>query len=216
MLKKKPFVLFIYKYVRFALQHNIFFTIFVRVLWHDTSLKQQERFAISNTTRRKAKLDTSKYKTQHVEMRNSTRRNAKLNTSKLATTAVMFFIATVCLGQQPWKLQLTSPEEKVNLKLDLYEESIEVPGFESFGPMNGYMDGNIYGVWYVVGFDIKSDKQAVITIANELGSEDQKLTLTQNSDSTYQLKFLGYNAVKRAQGKKLVKIPSELKMEKKR
>ena len=76
--------------------------------------------------------------------------------------------------------------------------------------------GGIYGVWYVVGFDIKSDKQAVITIANELGSEDQKLTLTQNSDSTYQLKFLGYNAVKRAQGKKLVKIPSELKMEKKR
>ena len=51
-----------------------------------------------------------------------------------------------------------------------------------------------------------------ITIANDLGSEDQKLTLTQNSDSTYQLKFLGYNAVKRAQGKKLVKIPSEMKM----
>ena len=80
------------------------------------------------------------------------------------------------------------------------------------GPMNGYMDGNIYGVWYVVAFDIKDDKQASITIANDLGSEDQKLTLTQNSDSTYQLKFLGYNAVKRAQGKKLVKIPSEMKM----
>ena len=141
-----------------------------------------------------------------------TRCNRKHNTLKLATTAVMFFIATVCLGEQPWKLQLTSPEEKVNLTLDLYEESIEVPGFEAFGPMNGYMDGNIYGVWYVVGFDIKDDRQATVTIANELGSEDQKLTLTKNSDSTYQLKFLGYNAVKRAQGKKLVKIPSEMKM----
>ena len=50
------------------------------------------------------------------------------------------------------------------------------------------------------------------TIANDLGSEDQKLTLAQTSDSTYLLKFLGYNAVKRAQNKKLVKIPSELKM----
>ena len=149
-------------------------------------------------------------------MPNTTRLITKLATPKLATTAVTFFIATACLGQQPWKLQLTSPEEKVNLKLDLYEESIEVPGFEAFGPMNGYMDGNIYGVWYVVGFDIKDDKHATITIANELGSEDQKLTLTQNADSTYQLKFLGYNAVKRAQGKKLVKIPSELKMEKKK
>ena len=45
------------------------------------------------------------------------------------------------------------------------------------------------------------------------GETDQKLTLIQDSDSTYQLKFVGYNAVKRAQGKKLVKIPSEFKME---
>ena len=125
---------------------------------------------------------------------------------------MMFAIFTVVNGGQPWKLQLHCPEEKIDLHLDLYEESIEVPGMETFGPMNGYMDGNIYGVWYVVAFDIKDDKQANITIANDLGSEDQKLTLTQNSDSTYQLKFLGYNAVKRAQGKKLVKIPSEMKM----
>ena len=128
------------------------------------------------------------------------------------TFAVMLGIFTVAFGGKPWKLQLHQPEEEIDLCLDLYEESIEVPGFESFGPMNGYLGGNIYGVWYVVGFDIKDDKQATITIANDLGSEDQKLTLTQTSDSTYLLKFLGYNAVKRAQGKKLVKIPSELKM----
>ena len=129
-----------------------------------------------------------------------------------ATFAVMFAIFTVVSGRQPWKLQLHQPEEKIDLCLDLYEESIEVPGLETFGPMNGYLGGNIYGVWYVVGFDIKDDQHATITIANDLGSEDQKLTLTMNADSTYQLKFLGYNAVKRAQGKKLVKIPSELKM----
>ena len=129
-----------------------------------------------------------------------------------ATTTVMFAIFTVVNGGQPWKLRLHCPEERIDLRLDLYEESIEVPGLEAFGPMNGYLDGNIYGVWYVVGFDIKDDKNATITIANDLGSEDQKLTLTQNADSTYQLKFLGYNAVKRAQGKKLVKIPSEMKM----
>lgn len=125
---------------------------------------------------------------------------------------MMLSVFTTVLGGQPWKLNLTSPEEKINLHLDLYEESIEVPGLEAFGPMNGYLDGNIYGVWYVVGFDIKDDQHATLTIANDLGSEDQKLTLTQNPDSSYQLKFLGYNAVKRAQGKKLVKIPGELKM----
>ena len=129
-----------------------------------------------------------------------------------ATFAVMLGIFTAVLGEQPWKLRLQQPDEGIDLQLDLYEESIEVPGFEAFGPMHGYLGGNIYGVWYVVGFDIKDDKNATITIANDLGSEDQKLSLTQASDSTYLLKFLGYNAVKRAQGKKLVKIPSELIM----
>lgn len=135
---------------------------------------------------------------------------------KRATFAAAFAVASICLGGQPWKLRLFQPEEKIDLCLDLYEESIEVPGLEAFGPMNGYLGGNIYGVWYVVGFDIKDDRHATITIANDLGSEDQKLTLTMNSDSTYQLKFLGYNAVKRAQGKKLVKIPSEMRMEKRK
>lgn len=133
---------------------------------------------------------------------------------KKATLAVALAIATASIGQRPWKVNLQQPEEGINLHLDLYEESIEVPGMEAFGPMNGYMDGNIYGVWYVVGFDIKDESHANVTIANDLGSEDQKLTLTQTSDSTYQLKFLGYNAVKRAQGKKLVKIPAEFVMKK--
>ena len=145
-------------------------------------------------------------------MANYTRLIGKLNTPKLATIAVTLLIASASLAQKPWKFNLTSPEEKIDLRIDLYEESIDVPGLEDFGPMNGYLGGNIFGVWYVVGFDIKDDKHATLTIANDLGSEDQKLSLTQTSDSTYQVKFLGYNAVKRVQEKKLVKIPSELKM----
>ena len=176
MLKKKPFVLFIYKYIGFALQRTDFFAIFVGVF-------------IQNH-----------------------RKSTRLHMRSWATIAAMLGVFTAAFGGQPWKLWLHQPEENIDFCLDLYEESIEVPGLEAFGPMNGYLGGNIYGVWYVVGFDIKDDKQATITIANDLGSEDQKLTLTQTSDSTYQLKFLGYNAVKRAQGKKLVKIPSELKM----
>ena len=131
---------------------------------------------------------------------------------KTITFTALFCVAVLIQAEGPWKLKLHCPEEKIDLHLDLYEESIEVPGLEAFGPMNGYLGGNLYGVWYVVGFDIKDDQHATLTIANDLGSEDQKLSLTQTSDSTCLLKFLGYNAVKRAQGKKLVKIPGELKM----
>ena len=183
-------MLFIYKYVGFELRHNTFFANFVGV----------------------NRCSIEVWKTQYGGTQNTIWRKAKRNMEKRATLAAMFAFATACIGQQPWRLNLVCPEERIHRKLNLYEENIEVPGLEAFGPMNGYMDGNIYGVWYVVGFDIKDDKHATITIANDLGSEDQKLTLTQNADSTYQLKFLGYNAVKRAQGKKLIKIPSEFKM----
>lgn len=132
---------------------------------------------------------------------------------KATLLAVLLCLTALLRAQTPWKMHLHCPEEKIDLYLDLYEESIEVPGLEAFGPMNGYLGGNIYGVWYVVGSDIKDDSHATVTIANDLGSEDQKFSLTQTSDSTYLLKFIGYNAVKRAQGKKLVKIPAELKME---
>jgi hypothetical protein len=93
----------------------------------------------------------------------------------------------------------------------LHEESIEVPGMEMFGPMNGYLGGNIYGVWAVTSFKIKKDK-AILRLSNDLGSETQEAELTQTSDSTYTLKLLGSTVVKRAEGRKLVKITSTLKM----
>ena len=114
-------------------------------------------------------------------------------------------------ANNPWKLSLTDPKEKVTLTIDLHEESIEVPGMEMFGPMNGYLGGNIYGVWAVTSFKIKKDK-SILRLSNELGSETQEAELTQTSDSAYTLKLLGSTVVKRAEGRKLVKITSTLKM----
>ena len=101
-------------------------------------------------------------------MRNYTSLIGKLHGGRWIASAMMLSVFTTVLGGQPWKLSLTSPEEKINLHLDLYEESIEVPGLEAFGPMNGYLDGNIYGVWYVVGFDIKDYPNAFHFFENEI------------------------------------------------
>lgn len=129
---------------------------------------------------------------------------------------LLFFLYNICVqGDTPWKLSLTCPEEKIDLVIDLYEESIEVPTMEMFGPMNGYLRGNIYGVWYVTSFKTK-DKKAEIKVANDLGSENQKIELQQLTDSTWSMKFIGHNVVKRVSGKKLVKIPSEFIMKRKK
>ena len=128
----------------------------------------------------------------------------------------LFFIAlslsSTVMAQGPWKLKLLCPEENVRLHIDLYEESVKVPGMEMFGPMNGYLGGNIYGVWTVTSLKIQDDKTATLRLSNDLGSETQKATLTQQSDSLYLLHLDGVNVVKRVVGKKLVKVPIDFKM----
>ena len=128
----------------------------------------------------------------------------------------LFFIAlslsSTVMAQGPWKLKLLCPEENVRLHIDLYEESIKVPGMEMFGPMNDYLGGNIYGVWTVTSFKIQDDKTATLRLSNDLGSETQKVTLTQQSDSLYLLHLDGITVVKRVVGKKLVKVPIDFKM----
>ncbi len=133
---------------------------------------------------------------------------------KILTSTLLILTASVALAQGPWKMKLTCPEEKVNLVMNLYEESIEVPGMEMFGPMNGYLGGNIYGVWSITSFEIKDNKNAKLRVSNDLGSETQEIQLTQQNDSTWKMDFLGRNVVKRVNGKKLVKIPATYLMKK--
>lgn len=129
---------------------------------------------------------------------------------KTILMALFAWVALLASGEKPWKKNLFCKAEKIDLIIDLYEESILVPGMEMFGPMNGYMAGDIYGMWYVTGFDIQSDKKVLLKVANDLGSENQKILLTQQSDSTWLLQFQGHQVVKRVKGKKLVKIPGEM------
>jgi hypothetical protein len=126
----------------------------------------------------------------------------------------LFFLLGISsiYAQGPWKLKLYCSEEDIRLHIDLYEESIEVPGMEMFGPMNGYLGGNIYGVWMITSFKIQDDKTATIKLSNDLGSETQKATLTQQSDSVYALHLDGTVVVKRVVDRKLVKVSSDLKM----
>lgn len=81
----------------------------------------------------------------------------------------------VCLlshASEPWKLSLIDRDESIVLKIDLQEESIMVPGMEIFGPMHGYLGGNVDGVWTITSFKLKKDK-AILRMSNDLGSETQ-------------------------------------------
>lgn len=125
--------------------------------------------------------------------------------------AALFYLATTSNAAQPWKLFLVNPEEGVKMKIDLYEETVNVPGMDMFGPMNGYMAGKgIWGTWMVTSFTIESDKQATLRFSNDQGSETQAVCLTQQTDSTYLMELQGGVVVKKVVNKKLQKLPPKM------
>lgn len=126
---------------------------------------------------------------------------------------LLAFAATMVKAAEPWKLRLDNSDEGVYLHIDLYEESIPVPGMEMFGPMNGYLNGKgVYGVWSVTSFDIKDDKMATLRLSNDLGSETQSIRLTWQNDSTYLMELQDGVVVKKAVNRKLVKIAPKMMM----
>ena len=119
-------------------------------------------------------------------------------------------------GKIPWRVDLTSKEEGVRMKIDLYEECVEVPGMEMLGPMHGFLGGKIYGVWMVTSFSIKNDSTATIRFSNDLGSDTQECILTHKSDGSYLLELKGGVVVKKVVNRKLAKIKNQHLFEPKR
>ena len=105
-------------------------------------------------------------------------------------------------------------ENQLNLHIDLYEESLSVPGLEMFGPMHGYVNGQgVYNLWYITKVELKGEDKAVIRVSNDLGSEAQAIELTFLNDSTLHFKQIEGNVIKKVVGKKLQKIPVEMTLQ---
>lgn len=137
---------------------------------------------------------------------------------KLLTTIICMLAVNSAFAQTPWKCKLTCEEVKGTLLMDLYEESIDVPGMEMFGPMNGYLsgkNGSVYGTWMITSFKIKNDKEASIRLSNDLGSDTQECELVALTDSTFKMELKGGVVIKKVVNKKLVKLPHTLIFQKK-
>lgn len=125
----------------------------------------------------------------------------------------MFLLLCVCslssMAQQTFKASLSCKEENLHLTIDLYEESINVPGMEMFGPMHGYLNGNVYGIWTITSSKIINENSALIRLSNDQGSETQEVKLTKNDDQ-YIFEQVDGVSIKKVVGRKLVKIPKKL------
>ena len=117
----------------------------------------------------------------------------------------------------PFKCVVTNNEYNVFLRLNLYEETIPIPGQEILGNTYGYLKKPTDSrVWIITGVDISADgKKASLEMINDYGSEDLNAELIISNDTTYLLRQLQGSTIKVAGKNKWIKLPKELKFIKK-
>lgn len=96
------------------------------------------------------------------------------------------------------------------MRLDLYDESITVPGQDLYGELPGYLGKKHNSFcWLITSAKIDGNK-AELQMINDYGSEDLTATLTAENDSLYVLKQVEGSTLKVPKEGKWQKLPSKL------
>ena len=131
----------------------------------------------------------------------------------IALCLILFVIAVTAHADEPWKGYFHDNAAQATLVMDLYEESISAPGMDMLGPTNGYLSGaGIYGTWVITSFKMKDAQKAFIRLSNDLGSETQSAELTLQGDTLLLFQQTGRQLLRKAEGRKLVKVASQFEM----
>jgi len=132
---------------------------------------------------------------------------------KRTLSLLLFLFPLLAIAQtqqlRPFEGHFHCSETGVDIYLNLYEENVSVPGFSFLGKMHGYMKGNIYGTWMLVKHEVEG-QTAHLRFSNDIGSDTQEIEFRQLNDSTYSYHTQGGNAIRRAVGRKLVKVTGEM------
>lgn len=142
--------------------------------------------------------------------------------NRIFTWGLFFFSCVVLTAQTQTKKKVDngifkglfySQANHVQLVLDLYQESVIVPGYEFLGKMNGYLKGDasqyLYGTWMLINFKLRGD-EAELRFSNDIGSDSQTVIFTHNTDGTFSYSTKGSNNVSKAVGRKLVKVADKM------
>lgn len=100
-------------------------------------------------------------------------------------------------------------EYGVWLDINLYEETVDIPGQDVLGKVFGYLKkATDSRVWIIMSVKFSdNDKKATLEMVNDYGSEELVATLTLGLDGSYTLKQEEGSAIKVADKGKWLKLP---------
>lgn len=115
-------------------------------------------------------------------------------------------------AQEEFKCYIENKEYSVFMQLNLYEETVKIPGQEIFGETYGYLKKTTDPrVWMITGVKInEKERKATLEIVNDYGSEDLTAELLILDDGSYQLRQLEGSTIKVAGKSKWIKLPKIL------
>ena len=119
--------------------------------------------------------------------------------------------------KQTFRAYLYNNEYDVYLRINFYDQDIEVPGQPIYGKLPGFL-GKLHNsfCWVITSCKIKKDNQAEMSLINDYGSEDLQASLFCHNDSTYVLHQLKGSTLKIPKNGKWQKLPKYLVLKRKK
>lgn len=115
-----------------------------------------------------------------------------------------------------FRAYLYNNEYDVYLRINFYDQDIEVPGQEIYGALPGYLGKKHNSFcWVITSAEIKNKQTAILSLINDYGSEDLTATLTQKNDSIYTLKQQEGSTLKVPKNGRWQKLPKVLELKRK-
>ena len=119
--------------------------------------------------------------------------------------------------KQTFRAYLYNNEYDVYLRINFYDQDIEVPGQPLYGKLPGFL-GKLHNsfCWVITSCTIKKDNEAEMSLINDYGSEDLQASLFCHNDSTYVLHQLKGSTLKIPKNGKWQKLPKYLVLKRKK
>lgn len=131
-------------------------------------------------------------------------------------------VALFCIGafaqndSKSFCAYLYNNEYNVYLRINFYDQDVEVPGQELYGQLPGFLGKKHNSFcWVITSCEVKSEREAVMQLINDYGSDDLTAKLVRKNDSIYLLKQITGNTIKVPNNGKWLKLPKVLEMKRK-
>ena len=122
---------------------------------------------------------------------------------------------SVAQSDRPFSAYLINDQYDIYMRINFYEQNIQVPGQELYGELPGYLGKKHNSFcWVITDAEVKGTS-ASLSLINDYGSEDLTATLTQKNDSVYILKQKQGSTLKVPKDGKWQKLPKTIELKRK-